>query len=245
MSGYRLKPAGDTTLIVEFGERIDRDISDEVLTLARALDAAKLDGVIEIAPTFRSLAVYYDPLRCPIGELSRAIEALLVRPKTGTPAGRLWRLPVCYDASLAPDLDEVAARTGLSLAQVIERHSAETYHVYMLGFLPGQAYLGDLPAQLALPRRISPRAKVAAGSVAIAMTMTCIFPLETPCGWHLIGASPVPLWRIGTDALPLLQPGDKVRFDPISLAAYRHWLDIVREDAFAIRPVHESWSAAA
>jgi KipI family sensor histidine kinase inhibitor len=245
MSDYRLKPAGDTTLIVEFGERIDRDINGEVLTLARALQAAKLDGVIEIAPTFRSLAVYYDPLRRSIGELSQAIENLLVRPKKGTPAGRLWRLPVCYDASVAPDLEQVAAATCLSAAQVVERHSAETYHVYMLGFLPGQAYLGDLPAQLALPRRPSPRAKVPAGSVAIAMTMTCIFPQETPCGWHLIGASPVPLWRIGTDPQPLLQPGDKVRFDPISLCAYRHWLEIVCEDNFEIHPVHETWDAAA
>jgi KipI family sensor histidine kinase inhibitor len=115
----------------------------------------------------------------------------------------------------------------------------------MLGFLPGQAYLGDLPAQLALPRRPSPRAKVAAGSVAIAMTMTCIFPQETPCGWHLIGASPVPLWRIGTDPQPLLQPGDQVRFDPISLCAYQHWLEIVREDNFEIHPVHETRDAAA
>lgn len=245
MSGYRLKTAGDTALIVEFGERIDRDINGRVLTLARELQAARLEGVNEIAPTFRSLAIYYDPLRCSIGQLSQEIEKLLARPKASAPAGRLWRLPVCYHGSLAPDLDEVAAATGLSATQVIERHSAETYHVYMLGFLPGQAYLGDLPAQLSLPRRPSPRAKVAAGSVAIAMTMTCIFPLETPCGWHLIGASPVPLWRIGTDAQPLLRPGDKVRFDPISLGAYRHWLEIVREESFEMHPVHETWDAAA
>ena len=245
MSGYRLKPAGDTTLIVEFGDRIDRGINDEVLTLARALTAAKIDGVIEIAPTSRSLAVHYDPLRRSIGELSLAIETLLARPKACAPAGRLWRLPVCYDGSLAPDLDEVAARTGRSAEQVIEQHSAQTYHVYMLGFLPGQAYLGDLPAELSLPRRPTPRAKVAAGSVAIAMTMTCIFPLETPCGWHLIGASPVPLWRIGKDAQPLLQPGDKVRFDSISLPAYRRWLEIVNDSDFEIRPVHQTWDAAA
>jgi KipI family sensor histidine kinase inhibitor len=245
MSGYRMKPAGDTTLIVEFGDRIDRIINDQVLTLARAITAAKLDGVSEVAPTFRSLAVHYDPVRQSIGELSRAIETLLAHPKESTPAGRLWRLPVCYDTSLAPDLGDVAAGTGLSASQVIERHSAVTYHVYMLGFLPGQAYLGDLPAELSLPRRPSPRAKVAAGSVAIAMTMTCIFPLETPCGWHLIGTSPVPLWRIGRDATPLLNPGDKVRFDPISLDAYQHWLEIVRDGNFELRPVHEAWDVAA
>jgi inhibitor of KinA len=245
MSGYRLKSAGDTTLIVEFGDRIDRGINDQVLTLARNLAAEKLEGVIEVAPTFRSLAIHYDPIRQPVGELSRAIEVLLARPKQSEPAGRLWRLPVCYDPTLAPDLVEVAARTGLSAAQVIERHSAVTYHVYMLGFLPGQAYLGDLPVELSLPRRPSPRAKVAAGSVAIAMTMTCIFPLETPCGWHLIGTSPVPLWQIGRDAKPLLNPGDKVRFDPISLSAYERWRQIVHNGDFEMGPALESWDAAA
>ncbi len=125
-------------------------------------------------------------------------------------AGRHWRLPVCYDASLAPDLGDVAARTGLTPAQVIERHSAPTYHVYMLGFLPGQAYMGDVAAELALPRRPSPRMKIPAGSVAIAMTMTCIFPSETPCGWHLIGRWPVPLWDLrASSSTPLLRPATR------------------------------------
>jgi KipI family sensor histidine kinase inhibitor len=245
MSGYRLKPAGDTALIVEFGEQIDRDVNDAVLALARELQAAQLEGVIEIAPTFRSLAVYYEPLLVRCAELSQAIERILARPSKGGAPGRFWRLPVCYDASLAPDLESVAAATGLSPEQVVERHSAETYHVYMLGFLPGQAYLGDLPRELALPRHPTPRPKIAAGSLAIAMTMTCIFPLETPCGWHLIGASPVPLWRIGRDPQPLLQPGDKVRFDPVSLREYEHWKSIAREPDFELHPIYNAWEAAA
>ncbi len=243
MSGYRLKPAGDTALIVEFGERIDRDVNDTVLALARELHAAALEGVIEIAPTFRSLAVYYEPLILPCAELSRAIERMLARSGKDRAAGRFWRLPVCYDRGLAPDLESVASATGLSAEQVVERHSAETYHVYMLGFLPGQAYLGDLPRELALPRHPTPRPRIAAGSLAIAMTMTCIFPLETPCGWHLIGASPVPLWRIGRDAKPLLQPGDKVRFDPVSLREYEHWQRIVRAPDFEMLPIHQTWHA--
>jgi len=244
MSGYRLKPAGDTALIVEFGDEIDRDVSDAVLALAHDLQAASIEGVIEIAPTFRSLAVYYEPLRVPCAELSQTIERLLTRSRKRAVPGRLWRLPVCYDASLAPDLEGVAAATGLSPERVVERHSAETYHVYMLGFLPGQAYLGDLPRELALPRHPTPRPKIAAGSVAIAMTMTCIFPLETPCGWHLIGSSPVPLWRIGRDPQPLLQPGDKVRFDPVSLREYEHWKVIAREPDFELHPVFETWHEA-
>ncbi|MET0277157.1 MAG: 5-oxoprolinase subunit PxpB [Pseudorhodoplanes sp.] len=245
MSGYRLQPAGDTALIVEFGDRIDRDINDAVLALARELEAAQLDGVIEIAPTFRSLAIYYEPLHLRYSDLSQAIERIMARPGKSAAAGRRWRLPVCYDTSLAPDLESVAAATGLSPRQVVELHSAETYHVYMLGFLPGQAYLGDLPRKLALPRHPTPRPKIAAGSLAIAMTMTCIFPLETPCGWHLIGASPIPLWRIGRDPQPLLQPGDKVRFDPVSLGEYEHWKNVARQPDFELHPIDQGWEAAA
>lgn len=245
MSGFRLKPAGDTALIVEFGDQIDRDVNDAVLALARDLEAAELDGVTEIAPTFRSLAIYYEPLRLSQTQLSLAVESLCSRAhKTRTP-GRFWRLPVCYDRSLAPDLDAVAAKTGLATGQVVERHCAETYHVYMLGFLPGQAYLGDLAKELELPRLPTPRPKIAAGSVAIAMAMTCIFPQETPCGWHLIGASPVPLWRIGRDAQPLLQPGDKVRFDPVSLREYDHWKAIASAPEFELRPIHDVRGQAA
>ncbi len=245
MSGYRLKPAGDTALIVEFGDQIDRGVNDAVLALARDLRAAKIEGVIEIAPTFRSLAVYYEPLQISLARLSQAIESMLEIARRTRAPGRFWRLPVCYDESLAPDLDIVASACGLSAAQVAERHSAETYHVYMLGFLPGQAYLGDLPRELSLPRRPTPRPKIAAGSVAIAMTMTCIFPLETPCGWHLIGASPVPLWRIGRDPQPLLQPGDQVRFDPVSLREYEHWKRLAGDTDFELHPVHEGREVAA
>lgn len=245
MSGYRLKPAGDTALIVEFGDQIDRDVNDAVLTLARDLEAAELDGVMEIAPTFRSLAIYYEPLRLPLADLSQAVDRLCNRARRGPKPGRFWRLPVCYDRSLAPDLEAVAAATGLTTDQVVERHSAETYHVYMLGFLPGQAYLGDLVKELELPRLPTPRPRIAAGSVAIAMAMTCIFPQETPCGWHLIGASPIPLWRIGRDAQPLLQPGDKVRFDPVSLPEYDHWKAIANNPEFELQPIHDVRGQAA
>lgn len=178
MSGYQIKPAGDTALIIEFGERIDRNTNDAVLALARDLRAAEIGGVIEITPTFRSLAVYYEPLHLSFAELSKSIEQIRLRSNKATAAGRFWRLPVCYDRSLAPDLDAVAVATGLSAEQVTERHSSKTYHVYMLGFLPGQAYLGDLAHELALPRHPTPRPKIPAGTVAVAMTMTCIFPLE-------------------------------------------------------------------
>jgi KipI family sensor histidine kinase inhibitor len=243
MSEYRLLPAGDTALTIEFGDRIDRTLNDRVLALAARLDAAGIDGVIETVPTFRSLTVHYDPLTIPFAALSARVAKLMQGLRSAEAAGRRWKLPVCYDQGLAPDLDDVAARTGLSPAQVIERHSAVTYHVYMLGFLPGQAYMGDLAPELALPRRQSPRPRIPAGSLAIAMTMTCIFPAETPCGWHLIGRSPVPLWDKGTGAL--LRPGDKVEFAPVSLREYEELLARAADGGLAIAPVSDVREAAA
>jgi KipI family sensor histidine kinase inhibitor len=245
MAEYRLLPAGDTALVVEFGDRIDRRLNMSVLALSWHLNEASIEGVIEVVPTFRSLMVHYDPLTLPSAALIRRIEDLLDNLATGEEADRRWRLPVCYDARMAPDLDEIAALTGLSPAQVIERHSGEIYHVYMLGFLPGQAYMGDLPAELALPRRETPRLKIPAGSVAIAMTMTCIFPLETPCGWRLIGRSPIPLWDRRPSSQPLLAPGDKVTFAPISFREFEKLSEQVADGQFKILPVGQELEAAA
>jgi KipI family sensor histidine kinase inhibitor len=193
-----------------------------VLALARRLDEAKVTGIVECVPTFRSLLIHYEPLVIPHAALAARIGKLMQGLRPADAGGRRWRLPVCYDETVAPDLADVAAQTNLTPAQVVERHSGVAHHVYMLGFLPGQPYLGDLPSELALPRRPSPRMKIAAGSVAIATTLTCIFPMETPCGWHLIGRCPVPLWDQAMG--PLLQSGDTVSFDPVSLREYEDML---------------------
>lgn len=242
MLNFRMLPAGDTAIVIEFGDRIDRQISSRVLALARCLNAVQLNGLIETVPTFRSLMVHYDPLVLPTASLIAHISKLMQESQGPEQAGRLWRLPTCYDARLAPDLEDVATRTGLSPAQVIERHSAITYHVYMLGFLPGQAYLGDVPAELTLARRETPRKRIPAGSLAIANTMTCIFPLETPCGWHLIGRSPVALWE---RQRALLAPGDKVIFTPISFREYEILLTQAAQGTLAITPTDDVAKAAA
>jgi inhibitor of KinA len=231
MTKYKILPAGDTALVVEFGDGIDRRLSAWVLALARRLDEEQLNGVIETVPTFRSLMVYYDPLVLPAASLVAHIDEMMRDLTLIERSGRTWFLPVCYDTTLAPDLDDVAARTGLSPGQVIERHSGVTYHVYMLGFLPGQAYMGDVPAELALPRRETPRLRIPPGSLAIATTMTCIFPLETPCGWHVIGRSPVALWETRPRPRALLAPGDKVSLCPVSLREYEDLLAKAAEGA--------------
>jgi inhibitor of KinA len=216
----RYLPCGDTALAVEFGDRVNERLSGLVLALARRLDAASIPGVIETVPTFRSLMVHYDPLRLSHAELKRRLAPLLSGLAATPSAGRHWRIPACYDESLGLDLAEVAQRMGLTMRQVVERHSATEQHVYMMGFLPGLPYLGGLPPEFALPRRENPRIKVPFGAIAVAMAMTVIYTLESPGGWHILARTPAPLWDMRRDPPALLAAGDKVVFEPVSLREY-------------------------
>ena len=216
----RFLSAGDRALVVEFGDRIDRALSNEVLRLDASVRSSRLSGLVETVPTFRSLLVHYDPVATTFADLERAITSLLDCQPGPRAAATLWRVPVCYENSFAPDLGEVANRTGLAPSEVVARHSGTSYHVYMLGFLPGFSYLGDLPHELALPRRANPRLRVPAGSVSIATTLTAIYPYESPGGWHLIGATPVRLFDPARSRPALLKPGDEVQFQPIDPANF-------------------------
>ena len=142
-------------------------------------------------------------------------QRLFAVSQTAAGPGRTFEIPVLYGGEAGPDLDEVAARAGIAAQEAARLHASQLYHVYMLGFLPGFAYLGSVPEPLRLPRRATPRARVPAGSVAIASDMTAVYPLESPGGWHLIGSTPVVLWDMARQDEPLLKPGDRVRFVPI------------------------------
>ena len=230
----RFLPAGDTAVIVEFSDRIDRVVSDRVLRLSALVRAANLPGVVETVPTFRSLLVHYDPLATESASVTVAIKNLLDSSRGEAKPVTLWRIPACYAASHAPDLAEVAQRTGLSASDVIRLHSGTRYHVYMIGFVPGYPYMGDLPAPLSLPRRADPRVRVPAGSIAIATTMTAIYPLESPGGWHLIGATPVRLFDARWQKPALFGPGDAVQFEPIAPAEFDAIRAAVAADAYAV-----------
>jgi inhibitor of KinA len=216
----RFLSAGDRALLVEFGDAIDRTLSSAVLQLAASIGSATIPGIVETVPTFRSLLVHYDPLLTSRAELERIIAGLLDRAAEPRHGARLWQIPYCSEGALAPDLAEVACRTRLTPENVVARHSAVRYHVYMLGFLPGFPYLGDLPTELALPRRSDPRLRVPAGSIAIATTLSAIYPFESPGGWHLIGTTPIRLFDISRPRPALLTAGDAVIFEPIDAAAF-------------------------
>jgi KipI family sensor histidine kinase inhibitor len=205
----------ESSLVVSFGPHYSKDLSLEILDLSRRLQTAGLLGLKESIPALSSLTIFYDPLQLPRERLAAAVEELTAKEHTAAPESRTWNIPVVYGEESGPDLKEIAGWTGMSERQIIDLHAGQTYHVYMLGFLPGFAYLGDLVEPLHLPRRTTPRARVPAGSVAIASGMTAVYSLESPGGWHLIGTSPIVFWDMARYDEPLLKPGDRVRFSPI------------------------------
>lgn len=234
----RLLDAGDAAVTIEFGDHISGELVARVVALERALDAARargeLPGVVETVPTFRSLTVLYDPLRTQRALLDPALLALLQQADRAPPApSRRWRLPVCYGEGFGADLAEVAAATGLAPEAVVRLHSGIEFSVYMLGFMPGFAFMGDLPPALAVPRRREPRLRVPAGSVAITGSLSAVYPWESPGGWSLLGRCPVPLFDAAAATPALLAPGDRVRFEPVSAARFAALQAEVRAGAFA------------
>lgn len=227
----RFLAQGDAALVVEFGDRIDRAVSERVNALAEAVRAAAIPGISEVVPTFRSLLVHFDPLVLDSESVTGHVQGLLEHGGAQRRKARLIRMPVCYDEDLGPDLAEVAVLAGMTRADAARLHASVEYHVYMLGFLPGFPYMGDLPEPLRQPRLKTPRTQVPPRSVAVATALTAIYPLESPGGWRLIGATPVDLFDVRQPSPALLFPGDRVRFQPIDREAF----DSMRADWVAGR----------
>jgi KipI family sensor histidine kinase inhibitor len=236
LANVRFLQSGDTALVVEFGGSVDREVSARVLALGRRVTTAAIPGVVEVVPTFRSLMVYYDPLVIRNATLRQRIGPLLEGLAPSGGGGRHWRLPACYAEPVAADLADVARRSGLAPRQVIERHSAVTYHVYMVGFLPGFPYLGDLPSELHLPRRENPRTNVPPGSIAIATSLSCVYTLASPGGWHLLGTTAAPLWDPQRNPPALIAPGDTIVFAPVSLREHESLLVKAADGGYRLEP---------
>ena len=222
LPAVRLMPMGDQALIIEFGNRIDPELSARIAGIAARLRESRPPGVLDIVPAYSTLTLHYDPAAVgsgtsPYEALAQTIGEWLEDRSAGpAPSARVVEIPVCYDTAFGEDLEEVARRCGVSADEVVALHSKALYHVHMLGYIPGFAYLGGLDARLAIPRRTIPRARVPAGSVAIADEQTGVYPLDAPGGWNLIGRTPLRLFRPGAAPPCLLDAGDTVRFVRIS-----------------------------
>ena len=203
----RIYPLGDTALLAELGTRLDTALNTRAIALAAALQ--KRRDVRRAVAGHGAVTVQFDPDHITHDALAAAIRRLArKRPPVEEP-GRLHRIPVVYDG---PDLEEVAQRTGLSSQRVIALHGRPIYRVFLVGFVPGWAYLGPLPQELVLRRRATPRTQVPAGSVGIAGPETGIYPLASPGGWNLIGRTSVKLFLPDSDPPSLFRAGDRVKF---------------------------------
>ncbi len=203
----RVHPLGDTALLAELGSRLDTALNTRAIGLAEAL--RKRRDVRQAVAGYASVTVHFDPDQATHESLGAAIKRLAAkRPKAAIP-GRLHRIPVVYDGE---DLAAVSEALYLSVDEIVAAHTRPIYRVFLVGFVPGFAYLGPLSEELALPRRAVPRIRVPAGAVAIAARQTAIYPLPVPGGWHLIGRTSVKLFLPSSDPPCLFRAGDRVKF---------------------------------
>jgi len=220
----RIVPAGDSAVIVEFEERVDPSVNARAIALADSIAARRLEGVRDVVPTYRSVTVYFDPLRVDYGTLLAHLESESDRAGVaGARSAARVQIPVCYGGEDGPDLPEVAAFARISEDEVVRLHTSVTYRVFMLGFVAGFAYLGPVDARIAMPRHATPRVRVPRGSVGIAGEQTGVYPADTPGGWRLIGRTPVLAFDPDRAEPFLMKAGDSVQFHPISRAEYDAW----------------------
>src|SRR5579864_2972218 len=209
--------ASDQSLLICFGQEITLDAHERVRKLLQLLESEPLAGIRNLHPAYCSVLVKFDALKWRHEELEQLLGKYLHRLQDVTlPETRQVEIPVCYGGEHGPDLEEVGALHAMTPQQVIDLHSSTTYFVYFLGFVPGFAYLGELPKPLVTPRLPTPRRSVPPGSVGIAGSQTGVYPVATPGGWRLLGRTPISLFQPNQNGLSLLSIGDRVRFHPIS-----------------------------
>jgi len=233
-AGMHIVPLGDTALLVQVGERIDEATHARVQAAVQMLEASALPSVVEIVPAYTTVTLFYNPVLAVAagapaadiaGWLAVQIDGRLAKlpDKVKPGPGRKLEIPICYDDDFGPDLAEIAAQTGIARDEIVRLHGQSEFLVYLIGFAPGFPYMGGLPPQLSMPRRAAPRVRVAPGSVGIIGIQCCIYPVETPGGWNLIGRTPLRLYRPEATPPALLRAGDRVKFCPISRDEFENW----------------------
>ena len=242
MDGYVFLPVGDCALTVEFGQEISEEINGRVQSLAMALKSAAIPGVLEWVPTYRSLLVCYDPVKISCRRLMIMLRRLIGKAGRAAQSGlRVWQVPVCYGGEFGEDLGFVAQNAGMTPEEVVSLHSNTEYRIYMLGFLPGFAYLGGLDKRIHTPRLTSPRTRIPPGSVGIGGEQTGIYPIASPGGWQLIGRTPVKPYD-PRRALPILfEAGDFLRFVPIGEDRFREISAQVESGTYKYCLSQEGW----
>lgn len=216
-----LHSLGDEAMLINFEQRIDPVINSQVHSLASSIELAKLASVKYITPAYCSITIAFDKEQLAFESLKKQIEKLAAESNNSTSTAiRKLYIPVCYHRSFALDINEITKQTGLSGAEIVERHTSIIFHVYMIGFLPGFPYLGKLPVEMECSRKANPRLEVPKGAVGLAGLQTGIYPAKSPGGWQIIGNTPVDLTSTKQKQPFLFQAGDEVQFYSISKSKY-------------------------
>ncbi len=226
---YHIYPCGDHAVTIELGDKVDAVINQKIIALFAYLKKQQIKGVKDIIPAYHTVTIVYDVVLLKkqaaditvyemiCEHIEKAIDSFATEPPT---TARLMRIPVCYDLLLAPDIKSLAALHEISIDDVIRLHTGKTYRVYMIGFLPGFAYMGTVDDKINTPRKPQPRTSVPAGSVGIAGAQTGIYPFDSPGGWQLIGQTPVQLFSVTKEEPCYLQPGDDIAFYSIPITEF-------------------------
>jgi inhibitor of KinA len=228
---FKIVPLSDRSVLVNFGNIIDPVINEKVISLHKTLQQSAFDGFIESVPAYASLAVFYDVLKIKAltqmpayAFVKNQLILLLDQLNTATDLPtQIIKIPVCYDTEFGIDLQELAEFHRLTVKEIIQLHTAEIYRVYMIGFMPGFAYMGKVLDQLITPRKEQPRLKVAAGSVGIAGSQTGIYSIDSPGGWQIIGKTPLQLFDANRQTPCLLSAGDRVQFFSIDKNEFKQY----------------------
>ncbi len=222
---YSITALGDAALTVSFGNTVSKELNKKVVLLTHAVKTANLPAIKDIVPAYSSLTIHYDVIKIgkehksenPFSIMSKQIEALLSQPEEFIDVVcRSLHIPVCYSLEYGLDLPEISEQTKLPVDEIIRLHTARKYKVYMLGFLPGFAYMGDVDERIAVPRKSEPRLSIEPGSLGIAGTQTGIYPLASPGGWQIIGRTPVKLFDKEKPDPVYFRAGDEVEFYTIT-----------------------------
>ena len=223
---YTITPLGDSALIINYENIIDQDINKQVLQLFQKLKIQTLTGIKDIVPAYSSLTIHYDVAavkqRTAHSETAfdifhKQIKNILAEnSESSIMASRTIKIPICYSEKYALDIHEISKEKKLPVNEIIRLHTGKKYRVYMIGFLPGFAYMGEIDEQIAMPRKQQPRINVEAGSVGIAGMQTGVYPLNSPGGWQIIGRTPIQLFNKENTDPVLLQPGDEIEFYSIT-----------------------------
>lgn len=220
MKEYEILPCGDTAVLIRFEQKIDPAILRQVTMMANAIKKAEIKGILDMIPAYASILVCFDPSKTDMRSIIAKIEKLKPEKQSQKEEQRLIRIPVLYGRPFEEDLEHVAKHAGIFTEEVVQIHTANTYPVYMIGFLPGFPYLGNLDERIHTPRRTEPRTDIPAGAVGIGGSQTGVYPISSPGGWHIIGQTPVKLYDPDQKQPVLLQSGDLIQFYAIDEDEY-------------------------